>query len=127
MGTEKNELIHKKSQQKIIWFLLALLISLLAFYFLIFASALTQDENHVAIFLALPKLVLSDVVAIDQNNLLAKSSFSFVNYLEKRGYLFVEQMGSAYVFKKDNQTYTATSQKYSKYLFIISTSIKQTP
>ena len=91
------------------------IILLLCFaYLLIFCRALNQEENHLGIALALPKLILGeDAVKIDNEKYLTNNSDSLVKAMEGQGFVFLEQMGSGYFFEKDGKSYLSTSKMYS--------------
>lgn len=88
-------------------------------YLLIFGRALNQEENHLGIALALPKLILgADAVKIDDEKYLTKNSDSLVKAMENQGFIFLEQMGSGYFFEKDGNKYILTSKMYSSHFMV---------
>ena len=88
-------------------------------YLVIFGRALSQPENHLAITLALPKVILSsEAVRIDDKTYLAKDSSSFIKAMERQEFTFVEQMGSGYFFKKNGDNYISVSRMYSSHFMV---------
>jgi len=98
------------------------IILLLCFtYFLIFSQALSQEENHLGIALALPKLILgTDAVKIDNEKYLTKNSDSLIKAMENQGFVFLEQMGAGYFFEKDGERYLSTGRMYSSHFMVFS-------
>lgn len=88
-------------------------------YLLIFGRALSQDENHLGIALALPKLISgADAVRIDNEKYLTKDSDSLVKAMEEQGFVFLEQMGAGYFFEKNGKRYLSTSRMYSSHFMV---------
>jgi hypothetical protein len=88
-------------------------------YLVVFGRALSQQENHVGIVLALPKAVFSEgVVSIDEKTGLAKNSASFIEEMEGQGFIYVEQLGSGYFFHKDGNRYFSSSRMYSSHFMV---------
>ena len=87
---------------------------MLIFYFAIFGRALKQNENHLGIALALPRVILtSETTRIDNQTYLARNRDSFIELMEQQGFIFIEQMGSGYFFEKEGNHYISTSRMYS--------------
>ena len=88
-------------------------------YLAVFGRALKQQENHLGIFFALPKVIFSSgVVKIDDEKYLAKDVASFIKEMERRGFVYTDQMGSGYFFQKKGDTYISTSQMYSSHFMV---------
>jgi hypothetical protein len=88
-------------------------------YLLVFGRALRQSENHLGIVFAIPKVILSTEAArVDDITYLAKDGPSFIGTIERQGFTFDEQMGSAYIFKKDGARYISTSRMYSSFFMV---------
>ncbi len=98
--------------------LLALVIFFGIVYYLVFGRALSQDENHLAIAIALPRVAMTSAVVKVGDRYLAKDAATFEKLMQEQGFEFVEQMGAGYIFKKDNGRYVATSQMYSSYFML---------
>jgi hypothetical protein len=95
------------------------IILLASIYLVIFGRALNQQENHLAIALALPKVILSsEAVRIDDKTYLAKDTPSFIKVMEQQGFIYVEQMGSGYFFKKNGDNYISVSRMYSSHFMV---------
>jgi hypothetical protein len=85
-------------------------------YLTIFGRALNQNENHLCIALALPKVILSsEAININDETYLAKNDESFIETMERQGFSFVDQMGSGYFFEKDGNRYISTGRMYSSH------------
>lgn len=102
---------------------LVILFLILAFagivYFTIFGRALKQKENHLGILFALPKAALtSNIASLNNGTYLSKNSDNFIKAMEEKGLVFVEQMGSGYLFNKGGENYLSTSRMYSRYFMI---------
>ncbi len=105
--------------KKIISVVLGIMVFVLIVYIVIFGRALKQEENHIKIFFALPKVILtSDIARIDDKKCLARSDDSFIKEMEQQGFIFVEQMGSGYFFQKNQNKYISTGRKYSSYFTV---------
>ena len=90
-------------------------------YFVIFGRALGQQENHIGIALALPKVILtSEVVRVDDETYLTKNRTSFVKAMEQQGFTYVEQMGLGHFFTKDGKNYPSMGRMYSSYFMLFS-------
>jgi len=90
-------------------------------YFAVFGRALGQQENHIGIALALPKVILSsEVVRVDEETYLTKSRTSFVKAMEQQGFTYVEQMGAGHFFRKDGKNYPSMGRMYSSYFMLFS-------
>jgi ABC-type sulfate transport system permease subunit len=116
-----NYQIHKP----IFTIILGVIIIIVFTYLVIFGRALKQNENHINIFLALPKIILTaESIKIDNKTYLASNVNSFIRTMEKQDFTYAEQMGSAYIFIKNGERYIAPSQMYSSYFIIFSSPIK---
>jgi len=82
-------------------------------YLLIFGRALSQEENHIGIALALPKLLFTDAVKIDDKKYLAKDTDSFIEAMEEQGFIYTDQMGAGLFLEKEGNKYLVTSRMYS--------------
>jgi hypothetical protein len=116
--TTKSLLNNPKFKLVLISALGAILL-LVVIYLVIFGRALSQSENHVGIALAIPRVILSsEAVLIDDKNYLVKDPSSFVKAMEQQGFIYVEQMGSGYFFRKDGNNYISTSRMYSSHFMV---------
>jgi len=106
--------MNSLSKYKVIALIFGIILLLCFTYLLIFGRALNQEENHLGIALALPKLILgANAVKIDNEKYLTKNSASLVKAMEEQGFVFLEQMGAGYFFEKDGKSYLSTSRMYS--------------
>lgn len=105
---------------KIIFIIIAGVAGLLVLiYLIVFGRALGQQEDHLAIAIALPKVILSSEPArIDEQTYLTKDTSSFIRLMENQGFTHIDQLGSGHVFEKDGKRYTSASRKYSSHLMI---------
>ncbi len=88
-------------------------------YLVIFGQALKQPENHIGIALALPKVILnSEAVRIDNETYLVKDISSFITAMEQLGFIYVEQLGSGHIFRKDGDNYFSVSRMYSSHFMV---------
>lgn len=102
---------------KVIAGILAAIALLGLLYLAIFGRALSQDENHLAIALSLPKIVFSaEAVRIDDDTYVAKNTASFLKTMEREGFAHVEQLGAGHFFTKDGERFVSTSRMYSSHL-----------
>ncbi|MBU4217167.1 hypothetical protein L6270_05050 [Candidatus Parcubacteria bacterium] len=102
-------------------FILFLIITtiLLLSYFVIFGRALRQSENHIGIFLALPKVIFnSGVTRLDDDTYLSKNPTNFTKSMEQQGYTYIESMGSGQFFEKDGKKYAGIGHMYSSLLMV---------
>jgi hypothetical protein len=92
---------------------------LFSLYVAIFWNALDQNEDHVRILMDLPRAIISsDPVRIGDEKYLAKNSSSFLSAMRRSDFVFIEQMGSAYIFEKEHERYIASSRMYSRYFMV---------
>jgi len=111
--------MNSLSKYKVIALIFGIILLLCFTYLLIFGRALSQDENHLGIALALPKLMLgADAVKIDNEKYLTNNSDSLVKAMENQGFVFLEQMGAGYFFEKNGDRYLSTSRMYSSHFMI---------
>lgn len=90
-------------------------------YLVVFGRALQQDENHLGVALALPRLMLgSDAVPIDKAKFLSKDASHFVKAMERQGFVYTDQEGAGYEFQKNGRTYMSISRMYSSHFMIFS-------
>lgn len=88
-------------------------------YLVVFNSALSQQENHIGIALALPKVILSsEVVRVDDETYLTKNRSSFIKAMEQQGFTYVEQMGVGHFFRKDRKNYLSMGRMYSSHFMV---------
>ena len=108
--------------QKIFKIIAGFIVCIVILYLLIFGRALTQDENHKGILLALPKVILSSkAVPIDEKTYLARDLDSFVRAMEQKGFEHVDTEGSAHLFTtKDGRNYVSISRMYSSHFMLFS-------
>lgn len=94
-------------------------------YVVVFGRALGQDENHFAIVRALPEAILNkNTVRIDNETYLAAGSDRFIEEMERQGFIFSEQMGAGYFFKKNGADYISLSRMYSSKFMLFSVPTK---
>jgi hypothetical protein len=111
--------MNSLSKYKVIALIFGIILLLCFTYLLIFGRALSQDENHLGIALALPKLILgADAVKIDNEKYLTKNSDSLVKAMENQGFAYLEQMGAGYFFEKNGERYLSTSRMYSSHFMV---------
>ena len=116
--------MSRQNYKKTISIIFVIILFIVLFYFAIFGRALNQDENHLGIALALPRIILtSETVCIDDQKYLAKNKDSFIRLMKQQGFIFIEQMGSGYLFEKNNNHYLSTSKMYSSH-FMVFTNLK---
>jgi hypothetical protein len=90
-------------------------------YLAVLGRALRQNENHIAIVLALPKVALTGGVArVGDGKFLTANREAFIRDMACQGYAHTDQLGSGYLFEKGGQTYLATSRQYSSRLMVFS-------
>ena len=103
-------------------FVLAILVG--GAYLVVFGQALKQEDNHKAILFALPQALAGEVVKLDENSYLARTTEAYLAEMQRQGYAHTEQLGSMHVFSKSDQPagvwYTANSHQYSKYFLVFS-------
>lgn len=88
-------------------------------YLVVFGRALRQEENHLAIALALPQAIFSsEAVRLDNETYLAKDTAAFITEMENQGFTHLDQMGSGHIFEKDSQRYLSTGRMYSGYFMV---------
>jgi len=110
------------SIQKSILIVIFGVIIIIAFtYLIVFGRALKQDDDHINIALALPRVILtSESTKINNETYLTSNTNSFIEAMEKQGFAHVEQMGSAHIFIKNEERYVSSSKMYSSYFMIFS-------
>lgn len=110
---------QQEKNLKVIFIIIGTVVLLSFFYFTIFGRALGQKENHLEILFALPNVVLtSNIAPLSNGTYLSKNSDNFIKAMEEKGLIFVEQMGSGYLFEKGGENYLSTSRMYSRYFMI---------
>jgi len=88
-------------------------------YFFVFGRALQQDENHKAILLHLPVVIITHkAVKIDDKTFFAANKESFIERMKRDGFVFTEQMGAGYFFNKDGISYVSESRMYSSHFMV---------
>jgi len=111
--------MYYQNYKTIISIIFVIILAIILFYFVIFGRALNQNENHLGIALALPRVVLtSEAIHIDDKTYLAKDRDSFIKAMEQQEFTFVDQMGSGYFFEKDGNRYLSTSRMYSSHFIL---------
>ena len=101
------------------------MVSFVLGYLIIFGRAFKQQESHVSIALALPKVILtSGAVKIDDKTYLTQNNNSFFKEMERQGFQHKEQLGAGYVFEKNSETFMSIRRMYSSYFMIFSQPIK---
>lgn len=99
--------------------LLVPVLVLMIVYLVVFGRALQQDENHLGVALALPRLMLgADAVPIDKAKFLSKDASHFVKAMERLGFVYTDQEGAGYIFQKNGRTYMSGSRMYSSHYMI---------
>jgi len=94
-------------------------------YLAVFGRALGQPANHLGIALALPKVILcSGVARVDDETYLAKDRDSFLQMMGLQGFIYIEQMGAGYFFRKDGDRYYSESRMYSSHFRLFSRPVK---
>lgn len=108
------------SKYKIIFFVIFWIVVFSAImYLVLFGRALGQQENHMAIIIALPKVFLtSKPVRIDEQTYLTKGISSFTREMENQGFVHIEQLGSVHIFEKNGKRYISVSRMYSSHFMI---------
>ena len=110
---------EKQIQKTILLLIISLIFISIIGYLAVFGRALKQSENHFNIFLALPQVAFnSDVVAIGDNKYLAKDIDSFKKAMEREGFVYSEQMDSAFIFDKGDSKYFSQAEMYSSHFMI---------
>ncbi|MFZ3054423.1 MAG: hypothetical protein WA091_00360 [Minisyncoccales bacterium] len=108
------------SKNKALILILGIILIFCFTYLFIFGRALKQEENHIGIALALPKLLFTDAVKIDDEKYLAKDVDSFIKAMEKQGFISTDQMGAGLFLEKGGNKYLVISRMYSS-LFMVFT------
>ena len=107
-----------KYKKNLIIFLVLITVFTLG-YLVVFGRALTQEENHFGIVLALPKVILSsNAVQVDDKTYLTKNNNFFIKEMEKQGFSYKEHMGAGYVFEKNGETFMSVRKMYSSYFMV---------
>jgi len=114
--------------KKILLICLGVIITIFLIYLVIFGRALKQAENHLGIALALPRVIINSGVArVDGKTYLARNSSSYIEFMKREGYDFIEQMGAGYLFEKNEQKYIAVSRMYSAHFMVFTISENNRP
>jgi hypothetical protein len=115
--------------KKILIVLLIVILLPVGFIFLRFGSALTQEGNPVPYLRSIMKLELSnngkEKVVDGQHEERYISEFKVkypygiaIEYMESLGWKFKEQMGSGFIFEKNEQQAVVETRQYSKQYYI---------
>lgn len=90
-------------------------------YLAVFGRALMQEEDHLSIALALPKTIISGgVTSVNSHTYLAPDTAVFLEYMKERGFVHIEQLGSAHFFEKSGVHYLVSGRMYSAYFMVFS-------
>jgi hypothetical protein len=96
-----------------------LLLGIILAYLVIFNTALRQDDNHFAIALAIPKILLgAKAVQLDEHTYLSRNADDFKASMREQGLINIDQFGSLYIFGKNDKVYTSGSHMYSSRLMV---------
>ena len=103
-----------------------LLVALLTFG-IVFQGALRQDEDHLAVLRAVALLTVSskNLVRVDRETFVQKAGagdLPIITYLQDRGWMFVEQMGSGLFFERGKTRSLVVSRQYSRFFRLIDVS-----
>lgn len=94
-------------------------IALSTAYIIVFGRALSQNENHIGIALAVPRVIVSSkAVRIDDEGYLAYKPEAFIKSMGAQGFIHTERLGSAYFFMKDGKRYIASGRMYSSFFMV---------
>ncbi len=102
-----------------------ILLILIIFLGILAIPVLFQEENPIPVLVGIPKLVFSDedIISIQDNpqKYLSKAENATDNLseiLEEEGYVFKEQFGSTYLYKKGNEDLFVSSVMYTRWFKI---------
>lgn len=88
-------------------------------YLAVFGRALRQGDDHVGIALALPKVLCSGGVAeVDPRTYVTTDGATFRTYMEERGFVQIEQLGSTRFYEKEGIRYLASGRMYSAFFMV---------
>ncbi|UCZ55107.1 hypothetical protein LGQ02_10450 [Bacillus shivajii] len=102
-------------------FILLIVVSLLGMKF---GSALTQEENTFDILIAITKLEFSedDYIYVGKTeqekrfvskNIANSQKKVMIDFMEQKEWVFKDQLGSGYIFEKDEEDVVVTSRLYT--------------
>ncbi|NLT94462.1 MAG: hypothetical protein GXW85_02835 [Clostridia bacterium] len=104
------------------------ILSLLILFFLVLGLVLYwpiifQEGNPLPIVQGIVRLQLSEekIIAIDSERYLTKtedSNEAIISFMESKGWVFKDRLGSGYVFEKQENLLTIVGRQYSRFFRI---------
>ncbi len=95
---------------------------LLALILIIQKNVIFQEGNPIPVVIGILKLELTsnDLVEISENKYIVKNDLKeYIKLKENQGYEYVEQLGSGYVFVKEEKSYISQTKQYTRRYRII--------
>lgn len=114
-----NIFAHHRTTRTVFLSIVGVLLLFVVAYLAVFGRALSQSDDHLGIARALPKVLCGwGVAEIDPRTYVTTDTTKFRTYMEERGFVEIEQMGSTHFFYKEGTRYIVTGRMYSAFFMV---------